>query len=265
MIQLITFGGFQVCRDGKIVDVRLGKAPQRLLVFLLLSNGRVVTRHQLVDLFYPNGDYEKACLALNTSVWRLKRWNEKYLGEFSSKLISMRGELAMEVADTSFFDRDQFIRLSEPCQQQCARTEPISDDEATSMRAASELYTGAFLQGDKTQWVAAERDKLRIRYVRLQDTLMRYQSARCDWEEALAHGRKLLEVDPLREDIHREMMMLYARCGQRAAALRQFEECRALMFAECGLAPLPDTFSVLEKVRKGCIPPALSEPTPVQT
>lgn len=72
------------------------------------------------------------------------------------------------------------------------------------------------------------------------------------YEAALDLGRSILQADPLREKVHRNMMLLYALDGQRAAALSQFDECRDTM-AKWGLAPMREIFELIEEVRKGAV------------
>jgi DNA-binding SARP family transcriptional activator len=45
----------------------------------------------------------------------------------------------------------------------------------------------------------------------------------------MEHAARLLELDPLMEAGHRQMMRLLAGSGQRTAALAQYESCQALL------------------------------------
>lgn len=46
-----------------------------------------------------------------------------------------------------------------------------------------------------------------------------------EFQEALSYARRWLLLDPWHELAHRRLMELYARAGQEAAALRQYNEC----------------------------------------
>jgi DNA-binding SARP family transcriptional activator len=67
-------------------------------------------------------------------------------------------------------------------------------------------------------------------------------------ELALDCGRKILEVDPLREEIHREMMRLHVRSGHRALALQQYDACRQLLAAELDVEPMEETQSLYREI-----------------
>jgi DNA-binding SARP family transcriptional activator len=57
----------------------------------------------------------------------------------------------------------------------------------------------------------------------------------------LACGQRILDQDPLREEIHRDMMRLYLENGQRALAVRQYELCRECLRRELGISPMAET------------------------
>ena len=52
---------------------------------------------------------------------------------------------------------------------------------------------------------------------------------------------RLLAIDPLREDIHRELMALYARAGRTDTALKQFQACASMLERELAVQPAPET------------------------
>jgi DNA-binding SARP family transcriptional activator len=70
---------------------------------------------------------------------------------------------------------------------------------------------------------------------------MMHCKAHGDWEQALSCGECILKVDPLREEIHRELMHIYVVAGRRPLTIRQYEICRAALQAELGITPMPET------------------------
>lgn len=46
-----------------------------------------------------------------------------------------------------------------------------------------------------------------------------------------------MQLDPLSEQAHRQLMDTLARCGDRAAALAAYEDCKALLRRELGVLP----------------------------
>ncbi|MFL7807792.1 MAG: BTAD domain-containing putative transcriptional regulator, partial [Anaerolineae bacterium] len=70
-------------------------------------------------------------------------------------------------------------------------------------------------------------------------------------ESAIPYARQWLALDPLHEPAQRELMALYARSRQRAAALRQYAECERGLGEELGVLPSPETVELYEAIRAG--------------
>jgi two-component SAPR family response regulator len=49
------------------------------------------------------------------------------------------------------------------------------------------------------------------------------------WHHAVAHGSRLLQLDPLQEHVHRGLMRRHFSLGSRPAALRQFATCERIL------------------------------------
>ena len=100
---------------------------------------------------------------------------------------------------------------------------------------------GDLLEGFYDDWALRERERLRMLYLDCLGTLLRRHSETGALEPALRCGRQILALDPLREDIHREVIRLHVRNGHRALALQQYESCRAALEEELGVEPMEET------------------------
>jgi DNA-binding SARP family transcriptional activator len=69
------------------------------------------------------------------------------------------------------------------------------------------------------------------------------------YEDALDIGRRLLAADPARETAQCEVMWLYVLNGQRAQALRQFQEFRCWLKRELDIEPMPETRALYDHIR----------------
>lgn len=65
-------------------------------------------------------------------------------------------------------------------------------------------------------------------------------------EDGVRIARKLVEVDPLDESYQALLIRSLAAAGDRAAAQRQLEACRALLIAELGVVPGPDVRTAID-------------------
>ncbi|MGH7399501.1 MAG: BTAD domain-containing putative transcriptional regulator, partial [Candidatus Rokuibacteriota bacterium] len=68
-------------------------------------------------------------------------------------------------------------------------------------------------------------------------------------DDAIETARRLLTLDPANEDAHRLLMGLYARAGQRSAAVRQYDACVAALERHLGVTPGVETIRLRESLR----------------
>ncbi|MCD6284870.1 MAG: bacterial transcriptional activator domain-containing protein [Anaerolineae bacterium] len=70
----------------------------------------------------------------------------------------------------------------------------------------------------------------------------------------LSHRRDrtdLLQLEPWREAVHRQVMCFLAESGQRGAALVQYEVCCRELRVEFGAPPSAETVSLYLRIRDG--------------
>jgi DNA-binding SARP family transcriptional activator len=61
-----------------------------------------------------------------------------------------------------------------------------------------------------------------------------------DLASAVVYTIQILELEPLRESAHQQLMTLHVRMGNSADALRVFADCRTRLRDELGASPSPD-------------------------
>ena len=100
----------------------------------------------------------------------------------------------------------------------------------TRLSQAADLYKGDFLEGfflEDSQafdeWLVLKREGLRRQAVEVFSRLATYYETRGEYAPALQHSYRLLELEPWREEAHRQTMRLLALTGQRNSALAQYE------------------------------------------
>lgn len=129
------------------------------------------------------------------------------------------------------------------------------------MERALALYQGELLEGFYADWALLARERWRRLYLNGLAQLMRYYAANAHFDKSLAYGQQILDVDPLREEIHRAMMELYLQNGQRALAVRQYERCCDLLERELDVPPMAETQLIFQQLMRQN--PTSSLPCPV--
>jgi TolB-like protein/two-component SAPR family response regulator len=130
----------------------------------------------------------------------------------------------------------------------------VSEDE-DALRHAATLIGGELMEGLSVgessfeHWLLAERTHFRLLAGTVYTRLMERAEQGGRPEEALAHGLKLLSLDPLQEHVHRALMRIYAAQGRHDAALAQYERCRAELSSQIGVSPEAETEALVKSIR----------------
>jgi DNA-binding SARP family transcriptional activator len=108
------------------------------------------------------------------------------------------------------------------------------------------------------EWLALERERLRDLAIATLERLWPRETA----EQRIVVAKRLLSLDPLREAAHRALMQAYAKQGNAALALRQYETCRDLLRRELAVAPGTETEELRRKILRHEATPAASSNLP---
>jgi DNA-binding SARP family transcriptional activator len=99
--------------------------------------------------------------------------------------------------------------------------------------------------GEYAQWLELQRSRRRVRLRQSLGELAAMAEAAGDWDDALAHARELLALEPLSELAHRRVIRIHYLAGDRAAALQAFDECEQRLKHDVGARPSADTLAML--------------------
>jgi hypothetical protein len=99
------------------------------------------------------------------------------------------------------------------------------------------------------EWVIVWRERLR-RYATLAFTkTVTHAHEQGLYQHGLTLAERWVNVDPLNEEAHSQLMWLYARSGQMNLALAQYEKCRHLLQTNLNLAP-STTHTLYQKLQQ---------------
>src|SRR5688572_10364079 len=256
MVRLRVLGVVDFRRDdGSSIDAVL-RQPKRmaLLTYLAASCGGAPRRRDLiVSMFWPEADDRHARDSLSAALSFLRR-------NLGSGAIATRGEeeigcdLRHVVADVA-----EFLHA---VQEQ-------RDEDALS------LYGGDLLPGFHAQdapgfeeWLERERARLRALASASAARLVEHAAAAGMLETAATYARRAAELAPDDEKLWRRRISLEAAAGNRAAALRTYEEFAARLAAEYDATPSPETAALVAAIRNHRTPsrePAAVENAPDDT
>lgn len=240
--------------EGRVIDLSMTHVTQMLLAYLLLNRQRAHSRDVLAGMFW--GDYpdEHARNSLSTALWRLRQVIEPRKARQGIYLrCTSQGEIGFNNTSDHWLDVAEFETsllpiLSKPFQN-------VSHEDVRRLEAGINLYVGDLMEGCSDEWLLFERERMKSICLNGLGLLMRYHTREEDFDKGLAYGDRILRMDPLREEVHREMMRMYFITGQRAMAVRQYELCRAVLQRELDLAPMEETQQLHDRIVSAQSPP----------
>lgn len=253
VLEVRCLGGFEVQFQGRSVE--LGTSRNGRLIFKYLvarAPGRRASKELLAELFWPDTPVDRALASLHSAVHQLKRAmgvRDAYLAKhpaivYSDDHYAINPRLELR-CDVDLFRR----RLTE------ARAQDSDADIEAACGAywlAQEAYGGELLPQDRYEdWVVAERTSLEAAQLDVLARLVQLNVARGSFFEGIHFGRRLLELDSTREDIHRDVMRCHSRLGQRSEALRQYQRCFEALQAELEVVPEAETTALFERLLAG--------------
>ena len=135
---------------------------------------------------------------------------------------------------------------------------PLSPAHVERLQRAVALYGGDFLEGFHVKrasayerWMLSERERLRDLGVRALQLLAAHFELTQEWSAAISTTRKLLSLEPWREEAHLSLMLNLARSGQRNTALAHFETCKRVLAEELDILPSAETVEAVRQIQAG--------------
>ena len=251
MLRVFLLGHFAVYRGDRLILPRTWKRRKAATLFklFLLAPNHAILRDQAIELLFPDADPAASIKAFNTVLHSLRRTicpphapHELYITTETDRVYLNPECLAFTDADV--FEAQGRAALHEP---QPTRAE---------LEAALALYTGDLLPDDLyADWATARRESLRDLFLSLLLRLAETSETAREDAAAVSALQRILKVEPAHEDAHRRLIRLYARMGQRHAALRQYQRCLDLLRRELEIAPMPETTALYRAIVAGEIAP----------
>jgi DNA-binding SARP family transcriptional activator len=174
-----------------------------MLACVLLKRGRPMPRESLAYLLFPEVD-EAAALA------ELRRY--LYLANKALPACDVEPWLLLDAETVrwneranAFVDVVEFERLS------------VS---AETQGQAIDLYAGDLLEDVYDDWVLAERERLRSRYLALLNECLDRHRANREFNVAISYANRVLATDPWREDTLRTLVAVRYESGDTNAGHR---------------------------------------------
>ena len=213
--------------------------PKRLALLTYLAiahNGGFCRRDTVLAMFWPELDEDHARGALRQAV----RFLRKSLGP---DVVRGRGEGELGVRDASV--SCDALAFEAACSK-------------ADLAHALGIYQGDFLDGffasgapGFERWVETKRQELRWSAVRAASTLAERSQKEADFPAACEWARRALALAPYNEAATRRVISLLSQLGDRAGAIRSYDDLARRLAEEFEVEPSPETRALVDAVRFG--------------
>lgn len=237
MIRLQTLGALDLCAaDGTALQPVLRQTKRfALLAYLAIERpGQFCRRDQLLGLFWPDSDLRGGRASLSQAVHFLRQ-------NLGKDAIVSRG--------------DEEIGL-DPASVWCDAAVFQEHMAAGEYEQAMAVYAGqllpAYFVGEADgfeQWLEQKRDGLQREAVRACGALADQAEQEGRHDDAVSWLRRAISYQPYEESLHRRLMAAFDRAGDRASALRTYDELAETLRSEFSAEPSAETQETLKAIR----------------
>ncbi|WP_010276184.1 response regulator [Paenibacillus senegalensis] len=212
--------------------------------YLFHHRGQLVNRDVLIDLFWPELEEHNAAIHLQTTIYRIRN-----LWKGLSKSLAPQEELV----SIKYVSRGYCLELNEHIRVDAAEwerrvsaLEPISAANVDEYRQLVDKYEGHYLGADY-KWAKIERHRLAALWLQQAQQLGEYYERQGLLSECLSIYRKVLYIDPLREENHFRLMKIYAKLSDFSSVRNQFAALQEMLAKEVGVSPSQEVLNWYEE------------------
>ncbi|HLJ69352.1 MAG TPA: response regulator [Chloroflexota bacterium] len=250
-LRIFTLGPFRVFLGTDVVlDEELGDARARtLLKYLIAEWDQPVQRSEILYVLWPDLDEDDAEKQLRSLLVSTKRM----LGESSGHqpyIVESSGTICFNVDSDAWVDMHEFetqVRTAQDAQ------ETGDVDLALGLfLSALALYKEDFLRENLYEdWPSERRERLRELWISSMFRVAAICADRCEFADSVRLMKKVLEIDPYRENAYQALMLYLSRAGRRGEAIQLYRYAEKLFAQHLAAQPAPSTRMLFEKILRG--------------
>ena len=230
------------------VDTRKAIA---LLAYLAVEGNS--PRDTLAALFWRDSNTDRARATLRRTLSSLR-------SAVGTEVVNAdRLQITMQGANT---DVAQFAAALEATTRHDHSSVDVCPQCLPHLRMATGLYRGDFLDGfairdapEFEEWVRNTAEYFRLQAGEAFNRLSNVLAAAGDYAGAIVAARRWVDLNPLHEPAHRQLMLLHAWSGDRPGAVEAYRRCTAILDEELDVTPLEETTELYEAILDEDLPP----------
>jgi len=245
-LEVYALGRGHVLVNGRPITNWDGALPRNLFFFFM--DRTLVTRDEIFATFWPELPIKEA-----TNVFHVTK---RKISERIGMKIEEPGSYELTRYSGGFYTpSDKLLRYYDVGEFQTAVEQALAttddrQEEALLTRAVN-LYRSPYLETVDMPWVVERREQLRLMSAQALINLGRLNKRRGDHQLALSFFLRALKEAPEREDIHREVINLYAGLGRMPDAIAHYQMLVKTLRDRLGINPARETQELFARLQSG--------------
>jgi DNA-binding response OmpR family regulator len=253
-LRVYTLGSLRVfLDDAMLFDESWRNKPAKTIFKLLFTHrGKRYPKDILTEELWPETNPAAASNRLRVAVHELRKMlSSRGRKEQGMKYIAQQeGAYYFDTSTVYWTDADAFRKALREGREAAERRD--LDEALHAYQRAEALYQGDYLRDDPfLEWTVATREQLREAHLAMLGEAARIHALRGSPEDAAGFCRKIVRIEPWREEVYRRLMEYLVAAGRPHEALRAFEECRRALHAEVEADPSPETARLRDQILAG--------------
>ncbi|MCA9916400.1 MAG: tetratricopeptide repeat protein [Anaerolineales bacterium] len=246
IVKLLGNVSFEI--DGEPVQGLPSRKAEAILAYLICQE-RPFSREYLATLFWEDRSQKQGLANFRSVLSSLRR-------EFEPFLTITRQTVAFNHEANYWLDLSVFTAAIKATQSHPHLSLEECPECVAQLETAVSLYNGRFLQslvvGDSQEfeeWSLILHEQTQRQVLTALHHLSSHYTRHGKFTQARQYAIRQVELEPYREEAHRQIMLTLARSGQRSAALAQYETCRRILAEELGVEPAFETQALYQRIR----------------
>lgn len=254
-LRIYCLGDFRLYRNAQLVPEAEWKRKRArgLCAYFVFRQGQFIPRDQLIEMFWPEADWETGLRNFAVVLHALRRILEPGLqrGQHSRYLVREHEGYRFDSNGELWNDVQHFLRFFEEAKhyhragQRC--------QAAQAFLSMIKLYRGVYLSNDPyEEWCIAPRQHFGSIYIEAILYLADHTFQKGDYRQSIYWLDQGLMADNCHEELHQRRILAYQQLDLYNEALRCYHTYCEVMEEELDSSPSPHMRTVYEQLRAIC-------------
>ena len=223
-LKIKCLGQFEVGWENDAPIKWRAEKTKELFAFLLLNEGRELSKEELLEALWTDAVPEKSIRQLYNGIYYIRKTLKEY--GIARDLVSLGGNYCMKLGDVDY-DVKRFYEFENG-------SKASGVDELEKLE---QLYTGEYLRCEYYEWANSERERLSRTYqsllFKLSDELIKKKG----WDGAEACLLKAYNKNPYDERATERLLKVYLSSGNVNKVVTHYNAYEKLLKDDLGVVP----------------------------